>query len=207
LIKRVEEYARKTGASEEEDSVAEKHIAKRLENALRIMRWRSFSYQGRDLIAEDRKGAKVLIEIKAKVKPRDIANFAQEVRKNYGLGKHPPIDFFWIVGGEIAPSALLSKEIGEDVEAYTIEDIEQRANKDEWKKYRDQVQTPPKPRGKPKLKTRVGKAVIANEEQLQTLLTSFQLLLEEKLANLATERPNSEEARHCAPLRCRDMKA
>jgi hypothetical protein len=101
-------------------------------------------------------------------------------------------DELWLVAKYLSDDVLhVREETHPSVRVLTIEELEEAV-----KQFKESP--PPDPtrrRSSPRIRTRIGKAVLANADQLRTAATTSIVLIEERLDTLSHSRPNSEESK------------
>jgi hypothetical protein len=137
----------------------------------------------REELGRDRRYA---VELKEKLSLRDANQLLQRFRSHVRTSKIPfrEVDEFWVVAGRVDGDAR--KIRGEYSRQFRILDVDELRS----------ILAVPRPVAKPtsKARTRIGKAVEADEKSIQLAVAALILQIDDKLEGLRNERPNSAEA-------------
>ncbi|MCP3475043.1 Uma2 family endonuclease [Bradyrhizobium sp. CCGUVB1N3] len=94
------------------------------------------------------------------------------------------VDEYWLVSNLSLPeSPRIQTERYPNVRFFTIKELERMLNR-----------LNPKPRGGGKAKTKIGKAIEADEKSILLAIEALKLQIEDKIAKLRDERPNDPDA-------------
>ncbi len=124
-----------------------------------------------------------LIDCVAEINPPKIRNHYDKYRHYVRSRKEPYSEFdeYWLVGPYYVGEPM-RKNPGNDRHFRTLDYVELRT-----------LFATPKPR-KGKARTKIGKAIEANEKEIVLAIAALELQIEDKLAKLRDERPNDPEA-------------
>lgn len=152
----------------------------------------SFRRMMGDFVAEHTllgKERRYAIEIAALADDAKIRAAAAQIRNYASQSKQPYADFdeFWVVTDEFAKGTGDKQVSDRRVRALDLRQL--RAVLAEL-----EPQRVPPSRSKATPRTKIGKALKANEREIDLAIAGLLLQIEEKLADLKNERPNSEQA-------------
>jgi hypothetical protein len=162
------------------------------EAKFKILKTDSFRRMMGDFVAEHTllgKERRYAIEIVAQADDAKIQVYADRVRNYAAQSKQPFADFdeFWVITDEFDKGGK-----GRHVNNRHVRALDLR----ELKAVLAELQSPSirKSRSKGNARTKIGKALEANESEIDLAIAGLLLQIEDKLAGLKNERPNSEEA-------------
>jgi hypothetical protein len=98
----------------------------------------------------------------------------------------------WLVGEHLSDEVMrMREETHPSVRVLTLEELKKAV-----KQFKERPQPDPtRKRSPPRIRTRIGKAVLANADQLRTAATTSIILIEERLDVLNHSRPNAEDSK------------
>lgn len=145
-----------------------------------------------DAVAEKREYGRIkhyAIECKKYARDLSVSDASRLISEFMPLLDSRRVDEIWIVTKRLSPGARETLDNAEGFRCFTIDEL-----KADLSNLLGNERPPIDNEVRPRVRTKVGKAVIENRTQIVLTANTLALLIEEKLTSLKSQRPNSLDA-------------